>query len=580
MLDPKTLRRWMTFKLTPRPNGTVEKQPLSVLGGFASSNDPATWSSYETARKYCVEHSDCSLGFVLGKEVGLAVVDIDKARASKEQPWPAWVEREVEELDSFTEESVSGLGLHVWVWGSVPANRNNQKCHVEVHDSAKMFCVSQAFAERWEEIKPRDLSLLYRRIDAGEVGPSYHKPIVAYAWNETKFRELMAGRYEAYFSSKSEAVASALCTLATKHAGDSDKMRAEFEASELCALWNGKWERLGEREIERAVKWYEEKQEKKPIAELPAFRHPGANRPRREYVLRPRDRFDGWFPTSSVSVIGGPSGAGKTSVLLAMLHAQARGDAYLGHDGGRLPFAILYADRQGPDNEETLDRMGLLDAGLNIECVPLCWDTEVVLWVLNFIEAQKEIPGVVVIEGADMLPSDASDLRTVAVMIRRFQEIATHYGIAFVMSVGAPKSTKDGKHALLRDRIFGSQIWGRMASTIATMSIPDDGDGTGSYRALDVQHRNAPSEHYDLEFLNGRLVVRTAEAEDVDELGQWARGQEWFNVADAEGAQEQNRWLIGKPKVKSRIAELVKAKKLEIKNSLHGPRQYRWRRSA
>ena len=525
MQDPKTLKRWMVFKLTPLPNGTVDKQPLSVLGGFAKSDDPATWVSYEAAREYCLDHKDCQLGFVLGEEVGLVVVDIDKARASKEQAWPAWVNREVEELDSFTEESVSGLGLHVWVWGSIPANMNRQKLHVEVHGSRKMFVVSNEFAQQWEKIQERDLTSLCQRIEAGQIGPDYKAPIKAFRHDDKKFRELCADEWQDYFPSRSEAIGSVLATLADKHAGDAEKMREEMERTKLCESWGDKWTRRADEEIERAIKWWESKRKKgQPISPLPAFKHAQVQREGRVYVLKPRERFDGWFPTSSVSVIGGASGAGKTTIMLALLDAQQRGEAFLGHDGGRLPVAILYADRMSDDNDETLERLGLLGSPMSIDVLPLCWDFEAVLWILNYIESLPRMPGVVLIEGGDMLPSDASDLQTVSVMIRRFQEIAAHYGIAFVLSVGAPKSTKEGRHVLLRDRIFGSQIWGRMASTIATMSIPGGDDGTGANRSLDVQHRNAGSEHFDLAFVNGRLIPRILDVTD-DPVILWMKQQ-------------------------------------------------------
>jgi len=154
--DVRRLNRWLVFKLTPRADGTMDKVPLSVHGGFAKSDDPATWGTFEDARAYCATNDDCVLGFALGEDVGLVVIDIDKARKSRDESWPEWVEREVAQLDSFTEESCSGLGQHVWVWGRIPSNLNRQKLHVELHGSKKMFAVSEAFAEEWRKIRVVD----------------------------------------------------------------------------------------------------------------------------------------------------------------------------------------------------------------------------------------------------------------------------------------------------------------------------------------------------------------------------------------------------------------------------------------
>ena len=566
MADLKTLKRWMAFKLTKRPNGTVDKEPLSVYGGFAKSDDPATWGTYNDARQFCLDHPDCQLGFVLGKEVGLVVVDFDKARASREAEWPEWLEKEVEELDSFTEESVSGLGRHVWVWGSIPQNMNRQKLHVEIHDSKKMFCVSNAFAENCDKIQSRDLTNLVSRIEAGQIGPDYRAPIKAFRQDDSKFRDLCAGNWEKHFPSRSEAVGSVLCTMADKHAANAEKMREDFENTKLCELWGDKWTRLGDREIERAIKWWESKHKKgQAFLPLPAFKKPEVKRAARAYVLMPREKYDGWFPTASVSVIGGASGAGKTSIMLAMLDAQRKRDTFLGHQGGGLSVAILYADRMSDDNDETLERLGLLGTPMAIDVLPLCWDGEAVLWVLNYLESLPQVPGVLLIEGGDMLPSDSSDLKTVAVMIRRFQEIASHYGMAIIFSVGAPKSTKEGKHVLLRDRIFGSQIWGRMASTIATMSIPSDDDGTGDKRTMDVQHRNAGSEHFDLQYVNGRLEPRIVAAED-DPVVLWMKQRDdWFSYQDV--VQHFKRAGFETKGIKATLTKLRDTKKVEFDNA-------------
>src|SRR5271169_2854783 len=100
------LRRWLCWTVT-RNGDQLQKTPVNPTGGFAACDNPSTWVDYATARAAVDASSFDSIGFALGKDVGLVVVDFDKVRASTTDPWPAWVLREVEELDSYTEISAS-----------------------------------------------------------------------------------------------------------------------------------------------------------------------------------------------------------------------------------------------------------------------------------------------------------------------------------------------------------------------------------------------------------------------------------------------------------------------------------------
>lgn len=96
----------------------VAKRPLAVGGGMASSTDPATWSTYEDARK---SDRGTGLGFVLNGD-GVACVDLDGVLSGG-----ALDPRAAEflaSLDSFyVEVSPSGSGIHAWVFGGSPDGR-------------------------------------------------------------------------------------------------------------------------------------------------------------------------------------------------------------------------------------------------------------------------------------------------------------------------------------------------------------------------------------------------------------------------------------------------------------------------
>jgi len=285
----------------------------------------------------------------------------------------------------------------------------------------------------------------------------------------------------------------------------------------------------------------------------------------REYTLLPRRaKFDGWFGRGRISLVGGSSGAGKTSLMCDLLHQQWLRSCVLGHVGAGLRPLIIFADRGELSNAETFDRLGLADANLPISHLSVCWDATAAQRILELAEEQNPLPEIVFVEGADTLTSDAGKVQTVAPFLSALQKIAAHYHIAIVLSVGAPKAKPREQHTLKRDRIFGSQIWPRMADTIVTLEAV--GDGTNGRRDLTVQHRNARPETFELEFQNdGHLVERSAAA-NIDALDIWVSEQDpesWFTRNKALAAMKNGETGMGKTKVYDRLKEMLERGALE-----------------
>lgn len=269
------LDRWLCWQIVPHGDRLV-KTPFNPLTGRpASSNDPSTWVKYAEAKAAVDAGQYASVGFALGKEVGLVVIDFDKVRDSADQPFPDWVLQIVGELDTYTEVSASGRGLHVLGFGSIPSNLNRQGLHIECWDSNKMFAFSGDIFGGRNVIRQRDFSSLYDRILNGRLGPN----LVIERHGSDKFRRACADQWQADYGSRSDAVQGVLWTLARKHNFDADAMRKEFESTSLCSAWAEKWERLGEREIARAITEVRRREsESAPVrstatalAELPIF---------------------------------------------------------------------------------------------------------------------------------------------------------------------------------------------------------------------------------------------------------------------------------------------------------------------
>jgi AAA domain len=99
---------------------------------------------------------------------------------------------------------------------------------------------------------------------------------------------------------------------------------------------------------------YGQRDTQRPTAE-PAYTRPAADTGRGQCVLAPLSLrpYSGWFQRGATHLIAGSSGAGKTTLVLDLLQAQALGALFLGHVGARLEFLVLFADRGAVSNAQT-----------------------------------------------------------------------------------------------------------------------------------------------------------------------------------------------------------------------------------
>ena len=139
--DIRDLRQWLVWRSEGR-DGKPTKIPYSPLtGARASSTDPETWTGYQEAVNVCKERGYGGIGFVFTAEDDLCGVDLDGCldpETGEIEPW-AW--EIIEELDSYTEISPSGTGVHVLVRGKLPEGRN-RKGRFEAYDRGRYFTVT------------------------------------------------------------------------------------------------------------------------------------------------------------------------------------------------------------------------------------------------------------------------------------------------------------------------------------------------------------------------------------------------------------------------------------------------------
>lgn len=146
----KILKRWVCFRIE-NIEGENKKMPINAINGnYAKSNDPLTWTRFKLAINGCVKYKCDGLGFMLGD--GIFGVDLDDGAFKKfkkgllneeeyeeeRQKFEEVIKEFVDGLNSYSERSVSGKGIHIICYGKLPQGRRRSG-DVEMYDSGRFF---------------------------------------------------------------------------------------------------------------------------------------------------------------------------------------------------------------------------------------------------------------------------------------------------------------------------------------------------------------------------------------------------------------------------------------------------------
>src|SRR5215216_3182707 len=258
-LDIRDLRQWLVWRSEAR-DGKPTKIPYSpITGQRASSRTPETWTGYEEAVRACKEEGYGGIGFVFTSEDDLCGVDLDGCLdpvTGEIEPW-AWTI--IEKLDSYTEISPSGTGVHILVRGELPAGRN-RKGRFEAYDRGRYFTVTGkhlAGTSQTIERRQEELGVVVRRVFGEDSANGHTKSVAAAetvdnglsndeiiqkalaASNRARFSRLWNGDTDEY-GSHSEADLALCGMLAFWTGGDDARVDTLFRQS---GLYREKWER-------------------------------------------------------------------------------------------------------------------------------------------------------------------------------------------------------------------------------------------------------------------------------------------------------------------------------------------------
>jgi hypothetical protein len=255
---PEALRarpQWVAYALEERGGKTTKIPKNARSGANASSTASATWATFAEARQAVTRFALAGVGYVFAAEDPFIGVDVDDCRDPQTGALEDWAQEIVNRLDSYTEESQSGTGLHVIVTGNLPDGW--RKCgSVEMYSAGRFFVMTGAHISGTpESIEERtqglaEIQARYAK-PAPEVRTSAPSPTLAdRELLDKAFRAKNGGKIEALYRGDTGGYPSAsepdlaLCSLLAFYTPDAGQLDRLFRAS---GLYRPKWdERRGE----------------------------------------------------------------------------------------------------------------------------------------------------------------------------------------------------------------------------------------------------------------------------------------------------------------------------------------------
>jgi len=158
-------RQWLLAGPNDKGELKVPKTVSEATGwqpAPGSSTDRSTWLDFETAVA-AARYYGMGIGYVLAAEDPFVCVDYD-VKNTVNEPDPAkhtpaehvaQMRQQVEDLDSYTELSQSGQGVHVWVYGKFDGDGIKRK-GVEVYQDARFIaCTGNSIHDPAKSIEDR-----------------------------------------------------------------------------------------------------------------------------------------------------------------------------------------------------------------------------------------------------------------------------------------------------------------------------------------------------------------------------------------------------------------------------------------
>ena len=210
----RDLRQWICWREEDIGARKATKIPYDAkTGKLASVTEPETWTDFSSAVNLSGNYS--GIGFVFCDSDPFTFVDLDDTNGDS-----IALARQIEvhkTLDSYSEVSPSGKGLHIIVKGKVPAGR--RRSFIEVYSSNRYATFTgNVYNHKPIVERQNELQALWEQMSSGGAATFVYEgdkeekfndnEIIAQASNAAngdKFKQLFLGRWQDSYQSQSEA---------------------------------------------------------------------------------------------------------------------------------------------------------------------------------------------------------------------------------------------------------------------------------------------------------------------------------------------------------------------------------------
>ncbi|MFP3868958.1 MAG: hypothetical protein ACLFUU_12515 [Desulfobacteraceae bacterium] len=126
--------QWVTWRIEDR-DGKPTKIPYcpNNPGRKAEADDPHTWGTFEAAQSIAQQNGFAGIGYEFSSDDPYTGIDLDKCRDPETGEIEPWAWAIINQVDSYTEISPSGRGVHILAKGKLPPGRR-RKGHIEMYD--------------------------------------------------------------------------------------------------------------------------------------------------------------------------------------------------------------------------------------------------------------------------------------------------------------------------------------------------------------------------------------------------------------------------------------------------------------
>ena len=150
---PAALRerqQWVVWQWERREDKWTKVPVNARTGSRAESDNPATWTDFETARNYAAPRTNIAgIGYVFRADDPYTGIDFDTCRDPETGELDAWAAATLAGFDSYAEVSPSGTGIKAFVKATLPDHGIRRKRPddmpggmVEMYDRGRFFTVT------------------------------------------------------------------------------------------------------------------------------------------------------------------------------------------------------------------------------------------------------------------------------------------------------------------------------------------------------------------------------------------------------------------------------------------------------